>query len=225
MLRWLPAKDGVRLLGTEHIMLGLLSNGSHAAGKLLLAFDQDGFDRTVLQFDSGSGGSASNPRRAALRKALMQIVNEQQGDASCRAVKEVKEALKEVSLLDRYAPDLSSLAEEGLLEPFQGRSSLLQRLERSLARRLKPNVLLVGDPGTGKTALVEALAQRLPRTTSPWLRGKRIRRLDVARLTAGTRLRGDFEERLQLVLQNLEVEPVINTMSDSKCMYELKTYL
>ena len=141
------------------------------------------------------------------------------------ALKEVKEALKEVSLLDRYAPDLSSLAEEGLLEPFQGRSSLVQRLERSLARRLKPNVLLVGDPGTGKTALVEALAQRLPRTTSPWLRGKRIRRLDVARLTAGTRLRGDFEERLQLVLQNLEVEPVINTMSDSKCMYELKTYL
>ncbi|CAK9008340.1 ATP-dependent Clp protease ATP-binding subunit ClpA homolog [Durusdinium trenchii] len=224
MLRWLPSQDGTRMLGTEHIMLGLLSNGSHAAGKLLLAFDQEGFDRTVGKFDSGSGGSASNPRRAALRKAIMQIVNEGEGDASVDhsmyAVAAGRvgsprggskgQGIEEASLLDRFAPDLTTLAEEGSLDPFCGREALIDRIERTLGRRQKPNVLLVGDPGVGKTALVEALAQRIVRAEVPWwLRGRRLRSLDVAQLTAGTRLRGDFEERLACVLQEIDAEKSI----------------
>ncbi|CAE7809133.1 clpC [Symbiodinium sp. KB8] len=217
MLRWLPTEPGAdRMLGTEHIMLGFLSNGSHAAGKLLLAFDGEGFDRTVTKFDSGAGGAASNPRRAALRKALMEIVNEGRGDASA-----TEPALTERGQLspsspasgadgrpiDRFAPDLTALAKEGRLDPFTGREALLSRVERALGRRMKRNVLLVGDPGVGKTAVVEALAQRIAAGRAPtWLAGKRLRSLDVALLTAGTRLRGDFEERLRFLLEDVDQE-------------------
>ena len=91
-----------------------------------------------------------------------------------------------------------------------GRESLIHRIERVLGRRQKPNVLLVGDPGVGKTALVEAIAQRIVRGSVPqWLRQKRLRTLDVARLTAGTRLRGDFEERFSEVLAEVDAEKSI----------------
>ena len=180
------------------------------------------------KFDSGSGGSASNPRRAALRKAIMQIVNEGDGDAtneafaaqnagfvggvagSSKSRSKAGERGEDASLLDRFAPDLTTLAEEGVLDPFCGRKSLIDRIERTLGRRQKPNVLLVGDPGVGKTALVEALAQRIVRSEVPWwLRGRRLRSLDVAQLTAGTRLRGDFEERLAAVLEEIDAEKSI----------------
>ena len=115
------------------------------------------------------------------------------------------------SLLERFAPDLTSLAEQGFLDPYMGRESLIHRIERVLGRRQKPNVLLVGDPGVGKTALVEAIAQRIVRNNSvpQWLRQKRLRTLDVARLTAGTRLRGDFEERFSEVLAEVDAEKSI----------------
>ena len=177
----------------------------------------------VGKYDSGSGGSASNPRRAALRKAIMQIVNDGEGDATVQSAQTVSQGghassgpgrqlsqLSDDSPLERFAPDLTSLAEEGRLDPYLGREDLIHRIERVLGRRQKPNVLLVGDPGVGKTALVEAIAQRIVSSkVVPWLRGKRLRTLDVARLTAGTRLRGDFEERFAAVLAEIDVEQSI----------------
>lgn len=176
----------------------------------------------VGKYDSGSGGSASNPRRAALRKAIMQIVNDGEGDATGGAIHGIhgpgrsgrqlsqSSQLSDDSPLERFAPDLTSLAEEGRLDPYLGRENLIHRIERVLGRRQKPNVLLVGDPGVGKTALVEAIAQRIVSSKAvAWLRGKRLRTLDVARLTAGTRLRGDFEERFAAVLAEVDVEQSI----------------
>mmetsp|Transcript_8956 Transcript_8956/g.31700 ORF Transcript_8956/g.31700 Transcript_8956/m.31700 type:complete len:500 (-) Transcript_8956:777-2276(-) len=223
MLSWkAPAGPGSgRMLGTEHIMLGLLSNGTHNAGRLLLEFDSVGFDRTVVQFDSGSGGSASNPRRAALRAAVMRLANEGQGDAetSFAAVASAPRAASQKknsgagrqasgppgSALEAFASDLTSLAEQGALDPFAGRDNVVERVERALGRRRKRSVLLIGDPGVGKTALVEAIAQRIAAGVAPpWLSGRRVHALDVGALTAGTRLRGDFEERLKAVLAEIE---------------------
>lgn len=179
------------------------------------------FSSEVGKYDSGSGGSASNPRRAALRKAIMQIVNDGEGDAQTGPSpggaihgpggpgRQLSQ-LSDDSPLERFAPDLTSLAEEGRLDPYLGRENLIHRIERVLGRRQKPNVLLVGDPGVGKTALVEAIAQRIVSSKAvAWLRGKRLRTLDVARLTAGTRLRGDFEERFAAVLAEVDVEQSI----------------
>jgi len=223
MLSWkAPVGPGSgRMLGTEHIMLGLLSNGTHNAGRLLLEFDSVGFDRTVVQFDSGSGGSASNPRRAALRAAVMRLANEGQGDAetSFAAVASAPRAASQKknsgagrqasgppgSALEAFASDLTSLAEQGALDPFAGRDNVVERVERALGRRRKRSVLLIGDPGVGKTALVEAIAQRIAAGVAPpWLSGRRVHALDVGALTAGTRLRGDFEERLKAVLAEIE---------------------
>lgn len=161
----------------------------------------------------------------------MQIVNDGEGDATRnsanmastgstgstgrgqskpQSAQSTKSTKSEESSLDRFAPDLTTLAEQGFLDPYMGRESLIHRIERVLGRRQKPNVLLVGDPGVGKTALVEAIAQRIVSSCVPqWLRQKRLRTLDVARLTAGTRLRGDFEERFSEVLAEVDAEKSI----------------
>ncbi|CAK0891046.1 unnamed protein product [Prorocentrum cordatum] len=218
MLRWQRAPGaGARVLGTEHVLLGLLSNGSHAAQRLLLAVDEEGFGRTVTQFDSGTGGAASNPRRAALRDATMRLVNDKEGDALPVAALAERPGGVQASgapvgtaVLDKFSTDLTALAGEGLLDPFAGHGGTVARVERALGRRRKRSVLLVGDPGVGKTALVEAVAQRISKNGAPpWLLQRRICSLDVAALTAGTRLRGDFEERLGAVLAEAEAAGVV----------------
>lgn len=111
--------------------------------------------------------------------------------------------------LDAYGRDLTRLAIEGKLDPVVGREQEITRVLRILSRRRKNNPILLGDPGVGKSAIVEGLAERLIRTDVPELQNKRIISLDLAVLVAGTMYRGQFEERMKNVLQELRKHPEI----------------
>jgi len=111
--------------------------------------------------------------------------------------------------LDAYGRDLTRLAIEGKLDPVVGREQEITRVLRILSRRRKNNPILLGDPGVGKSAIVEGLAQRLIRTDVPELQNKRIISLDLAVLVAGTMYRGQFEERMKNVLKELRKHPEI----------------
>ena len=111
--------------------------------------------------------------------------------------------------LDAYGRDLTRLAIEGKLDPVVGREQEISRVLRILSRRRKNNPILLGDPVVGKSAIVEGLAQRLIRTDIPELQNKRIISLDLAVLVAGTMYRGQFEERMKNVLQELRKHPEI----------------
>jgi ATP-dependent Clp protease ATP-binding subunit ClpC len=111
--------------------------------------------------------------------------------------------------LDAYGRDLTRLAIEGKLDPVVGREQEITRVLRILSRRRKNNPILLGDPGVGKSAIVEGLAQQLIRTDVPELQNKRIISLDLAVLVAGTMYRGQFEERMKNVLQELRKHPEI----------------
>jgi ATP-dependent Clp protease ATP-binding subunit ClpC len=109
-------------------------------------------------------------------------------------------------LLDEFARDLTAMAREGRLDPVVGRSREIGRVIRILSRRTKNNPVLVGEPGVGKTAIVEALAQRLARGDAPSdLARKRILALDLAAVVAGTKYRGEFEERLKRIMKEIAV--------------------
>ena len=118
-----------------------------------------------------------------------------------------KEAGKaKTPMVDQLATDLTSLAEENKLDPVIGRQMEIERVIQILARRNKNNPALIGEPGVGKTAIVEGLAQRIVENDVPApLMNKRVMQLDVGSLVAGTMYRGQFEERLKRVIDELKV--------------------
>lgn len=123
-----------------------------------------------------------------------------------------KTAKKDVATpaLDKYAKDLTEMAALGQLDPMIGRERELERVIQILSRRRKNNPVLIGEPGVGKSAIVEGLAQRIVENNiSPLLQGKRIVQLDMMTLVAGTKYRGQFEERIKSVVEELEAHPEI----------------
>ena len=105
--------------------------------------------------------------------------------------------------LDKYGRDLTKLAESGQLDPVVGREVEIERVVQILSRRKKNNPILIGEPGVGKSAIVEGLALRIVNNEAGALRGKRIVTLDVASMVAGTTYRGQFEERMKQVITEL----------------------
>src|SRR5918912_1335653 len=173
-------------IGTEHILLGLVRENEGVAARILLDFDADSekIRNEVIRMLSGPGG-----RR-------------QQGGGG--AGTSAQEAKKSSNLLDQFGRNLTKLAAEGKLDPVIGRETEIERIMQILARRQKNNPVLIGEPGVGKTAVVEGLAQRITSGEVPdILKNKQIYTLDLAALVAGSKYRGEFEERLKKVMKEI----------------------
>jgi len=169
---------GHHYIGTEHILLGLVRQNEGIAIDVLRHF-----------------GITSEQVRRQTRQVL------QESPVSNRQRKE----RPKTPMVDQLATDLTQLAEEGKLDPVIGRQMEIERVIQILSRRTKNNPALIGEPGVGKTAIVEGLAQRITQNEVPEpLQGKRVLQLDVGSLVAGTMYRGQFEERLKRVIDELK---------------------
>jgi ATP-dependent Clp protease ATP-binding subunit ClpC len=179
---------GHNYIGTEHILLGLIREGEGVAAQVLqqLGAELQKVRQTVIQLLSGPGGS-----------------EEQQPKSAGAGGRET--ASTGSTILDQFGRNLTQAAREGSLDPVIGRTREIERVMQILSRRTKNNPVLIGEPGVGKTAIVEGLAQRIVAGDVPEnLEGKNLYTLDLGALVAGSRYRGDFEERLKKVLKEIK---------------------
>src|SRR6187551_3695174 len=174
---------GHNYIGTEHILLGLVRENEGVAARILLDFDADKIRNEVSRMLSGPGGRRQGAGVGA-------------GGTG--------EKTKSSKLLDQFGRNLTRLASEGKLDPVVGRQTEIERVMQILSRRTKNNPVLIGEPGVGKTAVVEGLAARISGNQVPeLLKGKQIYTLDLAALVAGSKYRGEFEERLKKVMKEI----------------------
>ncbi|MEJ7750244.1 MAG: ATP-dependent Clp protease ATP-binding subunit [Thermoleophilaceae bacterium] len=176
---------GHNYIGTEHILLGLVRENEGVAARILLDFDADSekIRNEVIRMLSGPGGRQRSGGQGAA-----------QGEGK-----------KSSKLLDQFGRNLTKLAAEGKLDPVVGRETEVERIMQILSRRQKNNPVLIGEPGVGKTAVVEGLASRINAGEVPeLLKNKQIYTLDLAALVAGSKYRGEFEERLKKVMKEIQ---------------------
>jgi ATP-dependent Clp protease ATP-binding subunit ClpC len=181
---------GHNYIGTEHILLGLVRENEGVAARILLDFDADSekIRNEVIRMLSGPGG-----RRG-----------QGQGAGAAAGAGQTGDPKKSSKLLDQFGRNLTKLAADGKLDPVVGRETEIERIMQILSRRTKNNPVLIGEPGVGKTAVVEGLAQRITNADVPeLLKGKQIYTLDLAALVAGSKYRGEFEERLKKVMKEI----------------------
>ena len=168
-------------IGTEHILIAILREGDNTAVRLMNTMGvsiQKLFDDTVAAMGLDRAG--------AFEKGL-------------RPVDEEEDA--ETPMLDRYSRDMTKLAREGALDPIIGRETEIQRTIQILSRRTKNNACLLGEPGVGKTAIVEGLALRIAEgEVPPVMRDRRVVSIDLSAMVAGSKYRGEFEERIKRVI-------------------------
>ena len=185
---------GHNYIGTEHILLGLIREGEGVAAQVLvkLGADLSRVRQQVIQLLSGYAGSGG-PMGAASEKA------------GATTGSRGSESQSGSLVLDQFGRNLTQAAVEKKLDPVIGRKRELERVMQVLSRRTKNNPVLVGEPGVGKTAIVEGLAQMVAGGDVPeTIQGKQIYTLDLGALVAGSRYRGDFEERLKKVLKEIK---------------------
>jgi len=178
-------------IGTEHLLLGLIR---HADGVAIDVLRQLGL----------------TPDR--IRRETLRAIQQEQPDTARVSIPSIiqKKERPKTPALDQLATDLTALAEQGKLDPVIGRETEIERVIQILARRTKNNPSLIGEPGVGKTAIVEGLAQRIVNGQTPEpLLGKRVMQLDVGSLVAGTMYRGQFEERLKRVIEEVKISDTI----------------
>jgi ATP-dependent Clp protease ATP-binding subunit ClpC len=182
------AEEADRLLhtyiGTEHLLLGILREERSVAASIL--------------YEKGM-------RLASVREDIVQLLNEKTAPARP----------KETPLLAEFSRDLTEAAMKNQLDPLVGRANELERVQQVLCRRTKNNAVLIGEPGVGKTAIVEGLAQKVVAGDVPhFLADKRILALDISLIVAGTKYRGQFEERLKAIMKELTENPNIIVFID-----------
>ncbi len=173
---------GHSYVGTEHILLGILREGEGIGAQIL--------QRLGLDLEMA-------------RAKLYEVLNEaSEGEESLSRTSPSRESRTPV--LDEFSRDLTQLASEGKLDPVIGREKEIERVVQILSRRTKNNPVLLGEPGVGKTAIVEGLAQKIVKGDIPEiLKGKRIVSLDLAAIVAGTKYRGEFEKRLKKIISEI----------------------
>ncbi len=175
---------GHNYIGTEHILLGLIREGEGVAAQVLQKLGAD---------------------LNKVRQQVLQLLSGYQGKETAAAEGGRSEGSPSTSLvLDQFGRNLTQSAREGKLDPVIGREKEIERVMQVLSRRTKNNPALIGEPGVGKTAVVEGLAQAIVRGDVPQtLKDKHLYTLDLGSLVAGSRYRGDFEERLKKVLKEI----------------------
>ncbi len=194
------------LVGTEHLLLSILRDANNVPSQILSKYDvsydvvkelleyhtqnpiassdtDDGDDDNSKLFGSGAGSGREGAQKQGAEKSRTPV-------------------------LDNFGRDLTKLAEDNKLDPIVGREKEIERVAQILSRRKKNNPILIGEPGVGKTAIAEGLALRIiQKKVSRVLFGKRVITLDLASLVAGTKYRGQFEERMKAVMNELEKSP------------------
>jgi ATP-dependent Clp protease ATP-binding subunit ClpC len=186
---------------TEHLMLSILKNKENIATQILNQFDVD-YDL----FRQELGIVKSNDPRAEFQDENDDDFDEEKKYSQPKGgSKQAGNAKSKTPVLDNFGRDITKMAELGALDPIVGRESEIERVSQILSRRKKNNPILIGEPGVGKTAIVEGLALRIvQRKVSRVLFDKRVISLDLAALVAGTKYRGQFEERMKAIMNELE---------------------
>jgi ATP-dependent Clp protease ATP-binding subunit ClpC len=185
---------GHNYIGTEHILLGLIREGEGVAAQVLvkLGADLSRVRQQVIQLLSGYGGSGQGEGSEPGKETVGGSADRGDGQKSGSTV------------LDQFGRNLTQNARDKALDPVIGRVRETERVMQVLSRRTKNNPVLIGEPGVGKTAIVEGLAQKIVAGEVPeTLRAKQLYTLDLGALVAGSRYRGDFEERLKKVLKEI----------------------
>ena len=185
---------------TEHLMLSILKNKENIATQILNQFDVD-YDL----FRQELGVMKSNDPRAEYQDEGDEEFDEEKKYSQSSRAKQGGATKSKTPVLDNFGRDITKLAETGQLDPIIGREKEIERVSQILSRRKKNNPILIGEPGVGKTAIVEGLALRIvQRKVSRVLFDKRVISLDLAALVAGTKYRGQFEERMKAIMNELE---------------------
>ncbi|MFN2273926.1 MAG: ATP-dependent Clp protease ATP-binding subunit, partial [Anaerolineales bacterium] len=184
---------GHHYIGTEHLLLGLVRHGEGVAIDVLRKL-----------------GVTSEQIRRQTRRVLQESTTSRTSVGERRSSEKEEKKRAKTPMVDQLAVDLTQLAEDAKLDPVIGRQMEIERVIQILARRTKNNPALIGEPGVGKTAIVEGLAQRIIEGDVPApLLDKRVLQLDVGSLVAGTMYRGQFEERLKRVIDELKAAEAI----------------
>ena len=178
-------KLGSEYIGTEHLLIGIMREGDSVAVRIMMDLDID-------------------PRK--LYNEIVKVINEDESDAnSNRTTDKNSGSFNSTPTLNQFGSDLTKQAREGKLDPVIGRKNEIDRVTQILSRRTKNNPCLIGEPGVGKTAVVEGLAEKIVADDVPeMLKNKRVVTLDISGMVAGAKYRGDFEERIKKCLAEVK---------------------
>ncbi len=194
-----------QLIGTEHLLLSILRDEDNLATQILSKFDVS-YDviKELLEYQSENPLASSETEDDDEESRMF-------SGGSAGGAKESKGSEKSrTPVLDNFGRDLTKFGNDGKLDPIVGREKEIERVAQILSRRKKNNPILIGEPGVGKTAIAEGLALRIvQKKVSRVLFGKRVVTLDLASLVAGTKYRGQFEERMKAVMNELEKSPEV----------------
>jgi ATP-dependent Clp protease ATP-binding subunit ClpC len=196
------------MVETEHLLLSILKNKENIATQILNQFDVD-YDlfRNELGMVGSSPSAPSSPSAEYQEEGDDEFEDEKgsRGFGAGSKTKPNAPSKSKTPVLDNFGRDITKLAEQDALDPIVGREAEIERVSQILSRRKKNNPILIGEPGVGKTAIVEGLALRIvQRKVSRVLFDKRVISLDLAALVAGTKYRGQFEERMKAIMNELE---------------------
>ena len=196
---------------SEHLMMSILKNKENIASQIL--GQQYGVDYDAFRNELGMVRSPDNPTKSEytgdddddFEEERKGAFGNQPGKGAGRQQQQQANAKSKTPVLDNFGRDITKMAEAGTLDPIVGREQEIERVSQILSRRKKNNPILIGEPGVGKTAIVEGLALRIvQRKVSRVLFDKRVVSLDLAALVAGTKYRGQFEERMKAIMNELE---------------------